>query len=146
MSENEANTEAAGRHNEYGHSAFITEHDPAEMLLRGMQRTRKVLGGLHREYVQIEHAEFAVEQLTSMYRDACNDRRNALQEVARMKVSRDRALEQVQQLKTLTDNYRTSIDRLERDGLALQRRGRQLQRLLTPAQRKGLSAKRKRGK
>lgn len=108
---------------DYARAAAGFAHDAAAVLKAGMQRHRRVLGSQFQEWVRIEHAEFAVDQLTSMYREAIGEA-NGANELLRQ------AREQLADLRKLTDAYRTSIDRLQREGLALARKGRALQRQL----------------
>lgn len=117
--------------------AFTTEHDPARMLKDGLFRHRKVLGSLHIEWVQATHAEFAIDQLTAMYRDACADRRNAIAEIERVNHQLKLAGEQLERSKRVMEMTREQMDKLRAEGLALKRSGESLKRKLRSMERSG---------
>lgn len=109
-------------------TALTTTHDPALMLRDGLLRHRKVLGSMHVEWLQVPLAEFAIDQLIAMYRDACSDRTNAIAEIERVQAALQREQLHVAELKKLNDSYRESCDRLQLAYAQLRRNKRRSRR------------------
>lgn len=115
--------------------AFITEHDPADVLKDALMRQRKVLGSLNIEWLKVHQVELVVDQLIAMYREARRDTLNAIAEIDRINARSCEQVEKLSKLSKLTEEYRGRLDALTAEGVRLKRTGQSLKRKLRSLER-----------